>query len=386
MSSFNTLIGIDESNLSDIKSIDKVTESSCDDDYAREGFDFLIEFNSDYVLLNKNFYKSLLESNGEVSAVQEAYADFFSGVKEIIDRFVNFIKSVFDKFVSKLSSFIQSEKYLIKNKDKFKNFDSDDSFMANGYNYTFDPNIPLIDLTIKFDSALLGDISSINTSDLNGDGKAKSAVDKLHKDLRIKLENDYYDMFRATVIGTRGAISESNFLDECFKIYRSGNLEPETISVNRSYIEAALNRIEKYKDTIRIAENTKNNIIKEYNDIRKKLDKMIKPNSTDYSDNYCKIDLIGFDANSTLTDVSISYDTLSSIDSYLKTISNQVQEMSNIHSIAFTSKIDAIKEQYKQDKSFLYQALAKCNPMSKVDESVDYNLDNDMEVGPLWII
>lgn len=381
MTSFNPLVGINESTLSNFNNVDNITES--DEDYVSQAFNFLIEFNTEYNDINKLFYKGILESDGNITCVQETYADFFSSIKKMIDKFLAFIKSIFDKFIEKLHSFVQSEKYLIQNKSKFSKFTNDDDFTTDGFNYTFNSDIPLIDLTIKFDSALLGDISKIDKASISDKetNKAKAAVDKMHNDLRVKLESDYYDIFRGTVIGNRGSIPESDFTNECFKIYRSGALEPEEVNVNKGYIESALERINRYKTTIQNIEETKNRIFKEYSGIRDKIDKMIKPNKTESSPNYRNISLIGFDNNSSLTDVAVSYDTLSSIDSYLKTISNQVQEMSNIHSIAFSTKMEAVKEEYRQDKRILYQALSKCSS-NQINESSD-----SVEVeGSLWII
>ncbi len=392
MISFNPLVGINESKFSSLSGfgdISSITESS-DENYIIQGLDFLSEFNAEYNDLNKHFYKSILESNGDVIGIQESYGDFFSGLKKLIAKFLAFIKNIFDKFVAKLNAFIQNEKYLLKQKETFKRFTSDDDFVTDGYNYSFDPEVPLINLSIHFDSALLGDVEKIglDKSDAMVDDKAKRAVDKMHADLREKLENGYYDIFRANVIGSRGSISESDFTNECFKMYRSGKSEPDEVIVSRGYIDEALARIEKYKSSIKEIEETKSRINKEYTSIQNKIEKMIKPNSTEVSSNLRNINLVGFDSDSSITDITISYDALSSLDRYLKTISNQVQEMSNIHGIAFATKIDAVKEEYQQDKRILYQALAKCQTNDKAIHSVKESLDNENieSEGSLWII
>lgn len=391
MNSFNPLVGINESkSSSDLTNLNRVTESS-EVNYFGEMVDFLIQLNEDHINLNKRFYKSLLESEGDVIFVQESYGDFFDGFKKIIDKFLAFIKNIFDRFVTKINSFIQNEKYLLKNKKVFDRFTTSDEYETDGYNYTFDSNIPIIDLPIKFDSALLGDVNKISLNAIDNPrvtiDPAKVAVDKLHSGLKKKLENGYYDTFRASVIGDVGGITEDAFSTACFKTYRNGAEKPDNVYVSKAYIDSALERIAEYKKSIKDIQETKNRIYQEYNDIRAKIDQMVKPNSTEISGKLRAIELMGIDGDSSIT--TVSYETMTSLDKYLKTISNQVQEMSNIHGIAFASKMDAVKEQYRQDKRILYDVLSDMHTTTKaindIKESYDDSNDTIEEGGSLWI-
>ena len=46
-------------------------------------------------------------------------------------------------------------------------------------------------------------------------------------------------------------------------------------------------------------------------------------------------------------------------DLYTKIKVDQITEFSNIHTLAFSAKLDALKESYKQDRALLYTALLK---------------------------
>lgn len=393
MNSFNPLIGINSSDQ--INDIDHIT-NSVNENYLYENFKFLTQLNNEYTEISKVFYKSLLESEGNTISVHEAYGEFFSDFKKIIDKFLAFIKNIFNKFTTKLNSFVQNEKYLLKNEKEFNKFMDTDTFEESGFKYSFDPNVPIVKLTIQFDSALMGDINKIKDSpaeyvDINGKTKDKTkvAIDRLHNDLRDKLENDYYDIFRGTVIGTTGVISEEDFEKECFKVYRSGKSSPEIITVSKTYINDAIKRIKEYKRAIKDIEKIKSDIDREYTAIRDKVEKMISPNRTqsDIDEKYNVIDLIGFDSSSSITDITITNDALTSLDSYLRTISSQIQQMSNIHSTAFVSKIEAVKEQFIQDKRFLYSALNVCQKGTRTGVKESYNeYEMDERNGSLWII
>ena len=56
---------------------------------------------------------------------------------------------------------------------------------------------------------------------------------------------------------------------------------------------------------------------------------------------------------------SMSADLMYKLDLYTKAKVDQITEFSNIHTLAFSAKLDALKESYKQDRALLYTALLK---------------------------
>ena len=63
-----------------------------------------------------------MEANNDEEVIHEAFSDFTSKVKEIIQKFLNFIKSVFNKFIISMNKLIKSDKYLKDHKKEFSNF------------------------------------------------------------------------------------------------------------------------------------------------------------------------------------------------------------------------------------------------------------------------
>ena len=57
--------------------------------------------------------------------------------------------------------------------------------------------------------------------------------------------------------------------------------------------------------------------------------------------------------------ITVSTEVMNQIDLFVKKKAEQIIEMCNIHSLAFSYKLDAIKDCYKQDKDVLYKALSK---------------------------
>ena len=413
----NPLIAISEASavVSDVTSsaakdirynIDSFVEN--DENYMTAAFNFLTSFNEEYNVINKIFYRSILESNGDPVVVQEAFGNFFTKFKEMISKFLNFIKSLFVRFVTKLNSMVKSQKYLLKHKNDFKRFTSKDNFDISGYKYTFDTNVPIINCQAAYDAKFVFDSTKSNTNfglsdlDLSDTDKnafkegntttnntVKTKIKENSKQLDSKIEEEFYDKFRGEVLGLDTNIDDADFSEECFAIYRNGETTPESIEVNSLYITAALKRIEDYKKWVKNVEDTRDKIEREYRKVEKQVENFIKSNKT--STEVSTLRTVEYDNFGTgSTTVTMTSDAFSALDAYLKTVTNQVQEMSNIHTIAFSAKLQAMKDQFTQDKSALYKALEKCQTGAKLraakEAAGEYYDESREERGKLWII
>ena len=57
--------------------------------------------------------------------------------------------------------------------------------------------------------------------------------------------------------------------------------------------------------------------------------------------------------------MTMSADFMAQLDLYVRAKVDQIQEYSNIHILAFTAKLDAIRDAYRQSRNVLYSALSK---------------------------
>lgn len=122
-------------------------------------------------------------------------------------------------------------------------------------------------------------------------------------------------------------------------------------------------------------------MIKDYESLEKYLDKLVKLNKADK-----KMTLGIYDAmpntfgaaqiGTMITSNSVSsmngktiYDssTFDKLNNYMKVQSAKVNEMCTIHTQAFTAKLEAAKDCFKQDKKILYKALNKIVGRSNKD-------------------
>jgi len=337
-----------------------------EESYFIETLNFLSESRKEFNEYNKTFYKTVLESGNNQVIIHEAFSDFFSGIKKIIDKILDFISRLISKFITKLNALIGRESYLKKHKADFGKFGSNHEFTFNGYEFVFPANVPVLDVLMKFADSMEDFELSKNTHGTNYSDSAaeknktiatnlKAKYDKLVEDL----DDKFYDKVRAEVIGKDGVVYQSDFSNELFSLFRNDSNSKEEITVNSSKVVEYYDRFDKYKTFETSVNKDKARIEKEYNSVKSQIDKASK-RSADGK-------LISVDTGSGNAEYTFDRDVMSIIDLMIKAKANQIQEISNIHALAFSAKLDAIRECFKQDKSVLYQALYKIQGVKKED-------------------
>ena len=334
--------------------ISKLATLDLDESYMIKTINFINESNREFTDSKITLYKALSESAGEQGVILESFSDFFSKVKDIIDKFLAFMKSLFSRFITQLMSMVNSDKYIKKHKDDLRSFGAGDEFDIDGYNFTFSPGIPKVEPMMGFDSDLFKDLYNATEDGKINSSKMKSANSSISY-------TDSYDQLRASVIGKDGtSIYAEDFAEELFKVFRDDDMSTSDITIDSSKVNESLRRFTDYKKTKSIVEKDSKEIQKKYDDLKKQVKEITKRNGD--------LEKTVFDtrmANSNITlddslsGTTIPGDLLTQIDVYTKKKVDQIQEVSNIHALAFSAKLDALKCCYKQDRAILYTALSK---------------------------
>lgn len=318
---------------------------------------FLTEINRDFRDADKQMYKSIYEADSLV-AVNESFSDFFIKVKEIIKKFLKYIKSLFDRFITTLHRIVNSEKYLLKKEDAIKKFNSDHEFDFDGYIFTIEPNIPICNALVEFNSNFVNlDLSELGSNQNTNKEKLKNQYDNLKKDI----EGDKYDKLRGEVIGRPGAmIYQSEFSNELFELFRDGSDSTSIFTVTSTVVTECFRDMKNYKEVEKETKKKKKEIENQYKEIEKQIDRMISTERTSggYEVDLSNIPTAAGKGNSS-TKVTLNNDAMNQLNLYVKLLTNQISEMTTIHSIAFSHKLDALKDKYTQDKRILYIALSK---------------------------
>ena len=394
----------------DIDDIGYMDEAIREVSFVQEGYDAILEMNAYYCNAEKEFFYRIRESAGDSFIINEGFSDFFNKIKAIIKKFIDWVKKVFKEFAAKLAALVQSEKYIKKHKDLLNKFNSEDEFEFQGYKFTeiTGSSIPLSNAVDAF-NAKNGqggfmptvNLGNIFKGDSNGDyykftknaddsedldkwdiaddegnrdtelTRRKRATEKINQKISDEISDmtnkneDFYDEFRAYVLNQSGKkLDSKEFSDECFKVFRNGEDSTESITIDYNFVQDSYRNFDKYKDTIKDIEKKKNEMIKDYEDLEKYLDKLIKYNKEthkmeadrDVGRDFTRGALNNLDLTGP-TGLIYDSSTTDRLQSLMKVYSARVNQMCQIHTQAFSAKLEAAKDCFKQDKQILNKAI-----------------------------
>jgi len=385
------------SSAIDIDNIGYVDNDVQRHSFVQEGYDAILEMNAFYCNAEKEFYTKVMGSYGDNNIINESFSDFFNKIKDIIKKFIEWIKKVFKEFVAKLAALVGSEKYIKKNAKLLNKFNSEDEFEFQGYKYTHidDVSMPVAAALDMFNGTIGQEnfFSNIVSQHLKSDSaddyygtkedkwnaadgfddaernRRATVTDKLNQALGKSIDtlndslDDYYEAFRGRVLGETKKYDSKEFTDRLFEVFRDDSDSTSSITIDSNFVIDAHRRFDKYKDTIKNIEKTQKDIIKDYEDLEKQLDKLIKYNKTnmtvDFNDNFSRSytsTQIG-KLNNLGDNVIYSSSTVDKMQSWLKIQSSKVNQMCQIHTQAFSAKLEAAKDCFKQDKQILNKAI-----------------------------
>ena len=321
--------------------------STIDTSYMTMTMNAIVEYKAELREGTKGFYTSLLESDGRMEAVTEAFSDFFKKIVELIKKFLKFIQKMFDKFISHLNGIVKSDKYIRKHKDAFKRFTSENEFRYTGYEYTIEQGIP------KKEFYYITDTYSYATNKEDMSQGIKDFKDKYIGEL----ENNYEDKFRAWVIGKEGVIFSEDFSEELFARFRNGDTSAYEFDVTRTVVDKAYNSFDNYEKLMKSVKDEKTKLEKTYKARQKEIESFDKSFK---ADDYEKFVTTYIDPSAkSVTKAKLSTEDITNISLIMKAKGDEVTKAMDIHAMAFAAKLDAIKERYVQDKSILYKVLYK---------------------------
>ena len=334
--------------------VDKLSDIDIEESYFMQTISFINEQRSGYTKAKSILYKSILEATSN-RIILESFSDFYIRIKEIIDKFLKFMKNLFTKFLATLSKLIDAEQYLKKFKNKINDFTDDDTFTFEGYNYTFDENIPNTDVVLQFNNSLFDTLWAEKDGKLTTDC-VKNAISS------IDLEEDCAT-FRGLVLGSSEKIYVTDYASKLFSIYRNWSATTGEIIADKAYVNVAKERFFSYNKTKSYVTNQYKQIEKAYHEVEEQVKDIVKRNGDlnarafldrmPPGNGVTSID--GKDIN--LDGLTMSGDFMTQIDIYIKAKVEQIQAYSNIHALAFSAKLDTMRECYAQDRNTLYRAL-----------------------------
>lgn len=324
------------------------------DSYFLEGLNFLSQMRKEKTVQEAKLYRVMAEAGDNLWVVHEGFGDFFQWVKDFIKKVINFFKKLLAKFWVRINSLFGRDKYIESHKDQLKEFSSEHEFDIKGYKFTIQDGIPKLDPVENVEQALHGLATAVEN---NG---TKSYTVKNKADLKAAYakfqdDKDDLDVQRAAILGEKGKIDSSDWKDALFEKFRDGDREKTTITVTSSVVTESLTNFTNHDKMKSKTEKQRDDVEKAYNRIQKRFDQLAEK-----AKNLAGKDAVSVsDFVDTEMGTKADEDKIFTISAFARDISNRLEEISNLHVMAFTAKLDAIKDRYHQDKSILYGAFKK---------------------------
>lgn len=326
--------------------------------YFLEGLNFLSQLRKEKTIQEAKLYRIMAEAGDNLWVVHEGFGDFFQWVKDFIKKVINFFKKLLAKFWVRINSLFGRDKYIENHKDQLREFGSEHEFDIKGYNFTIKDGVPKLDPVENIEDTLSKLIAEADKNSSNNNGKPYKIKEKdALRQAYINFQEDKDDLRkeRAAILGENGKIDESDWKDTLFEIFRDGDREKTTITVTSSVVTESLTNFTNHDKLKSKTEKQRDNVEKAYNRIQKRFDQLSeKAKNLASKDSVSVSDFVDSELSTKADE-----DKIFTISAFARDISNRLEEISNLHVMAFTAKLDAIKDRYHQDKAILYGAFKK---------------------------
>lgn len=348
--------------------------------YFAEACSFLSTLDNWTVVMERSMYQGICESNGSAVLINESVSEWFETFKSLLKKVVDFLHALLNKFLVGLNMFLSREAFIKNHKKDFTKFNENHKFTMSIFTFTLDNDIPktapiynsadwknvfkigkeaggtydLLDNTTHNTSYSAADADNPRALKSKSDGGTlgDDEFSAAYTELKDAMDNgDIYDKVRAEMLGmAKGTrIDASDYSKELYEVFRDGQSGKEDHEFEYSDIQDALIRFDQYDHCKKALTKQKKDAEREYKEVIKKLDHYVKLG---------KDGLVTTSADGAVETVKLGTSLQASKYSLIvKALSTVVHEVSNIHTLAFTAKLDAYKDCFKQDKTILYKAL-----------------------------
>lgn len=280
-------------------------------------------------------------------------SSFIDIIKTIIVSFINLINRIFDKFKQFFLYLLRSDKSIENYKSKLLKFD--ESFEIFDYDlryriYTnFEADIPDPNLYLRFSEDYEESVGKLEKY-ANSLSKQEllSKIDHLTDSIDLDIDGKYFSTLRSSILKSKDIVRSEEYPDKLYKIFRNDDdidnpvtdTRRDKFKITPLMVRSACKRYYNIKKMIKETEKQKATLVNTANSVVKKFEKLDP--SIVYT-NYNTLD----------------YDLANVFERYGRKKASQLSETCNICVMAFTAKLDALKEASAQDKKICFYAISR---------------------------
>lgn len=290
--------------------------------------------------------------------IMEGFKDMVHSAVEWFKKLIQKIGDFFKKAFLSINSYIADfKKFISKNKEYLESLNPD--FKMYGFKYTINANLPNISPIEKVVDDYMRDIGKL---DKMTEAEVEKDRDNFNKD-------DFLDKLRGQVIG-KGPVQASEFSDVTKKSFRDGSLEEIEFTVDKSRLQQSIDSYESLNNEYNEAVKMRNKTLTLLDAIKRFFEKGA---SITYTGDKKKIGVrgISIEDNKMMHGETITYDDNGNnsaiISKYFNMKFHQSKVVSSILTTASTEKVNALKEQLKQERVLIRKAMSQGNKKKEGD-------------------
>lgn len=317
---------------------------SLDMNYSMEKLHF--EVMKEMVIANHRQYMNFGNTDIAIESSVSVFNKMGTYFKELIKK----IKEFFSKVMMYVNAHLQDlDKFCKQYKDQLTKLNP--KFTFDGYNFTIDDKLPVMDEFEKI-------VNDYNSCIM--DVKSLSA-DEIKQQQVEFLKGENINALRGKVLGKNTPIQEDDFNEEVLKVFRGGSMDTQDIEVNSSYINNLVSSSKTLMEHKNKCEKDKALLLNLLNKTEAFFDKKVEVVYKDFSTKEIELNKISTnDKKFSTTDAdNLKYDESSTkvLNALVKFKYEQVKVISGLINTVMVERLNAYKANIKQNGQILRQAL-----------------------------
>lgn len=259
-------------------------------------------------------------------------------IQSIIKKLIDFVKELYEKFMSLFMTQADYINYILdKNSMKFHEL-SDEKLKTIVYEYKefkVDINVPIF----GYFNNVQKYVDKLSSFDIE-----HTDIEKFKETFSTELS-----IIRAKIIGKNKEIPEHDFITQTRSIFRGSN-EVFMKHMTKRDLENIIEGIHSYKNTKTNIEQSKANLVKEYNKYVGFISTLMNIN---YNDDALGATITGKDGTTKSVDIVL----VNRHKTYQSLVVSFISQIAEAYSIVFKEKLLAIKDKYEMEMSILSQLI-----------------------------
>ena len=304
----------------------------------------------------------LMESGADSDIVMEGALDIFKTIADGIKKFIERVKEFFKKILTYLNAGTEDlDKLAAKVKEHIK--DKDVDFTIDGYKFTVvDKKGP--------DTSEFQKIVAEYNEDMANLKELKDA--EVKNRLTDWLSESKLDKLRGTVLGTGNSIDESDYLDTIRKYYRNDEESTSEIKVDKNYVNGIIDGSKKLEEVKKSAIKDRDTLVTLLSKTEAFFDKSLPMiyKGNDLQANVAKISTTDNKFSKENNYQSIGDAQSKILTTYAAIKSRQVNKIAGMINLVASERVNALKDQIKQERTVLKRCLFGNTSDSKVEEAM----------------